>query len=102
MSGIKMNKMGDFEHLRAARGAEAKRAETTSLHAGEAKQKEQVKEDKIEVSGKAATVKKLVEKVENLPDVRQERVNELKDRIAAGTYNPSSKDIADAILKDEK
>lgn len=61
-----------------------------------------LEKDKIELSGKSAEVGKLVDQVKQLPDVRQERVVELKQKIASGDYDPSSEDIADAIIKDEQ
>jgi negative regulator of flagellin synthesis FlgM len=58
--------------------------------------------DKVELSGKSAEFSKLVDQLKQLPDVRQDRVNELKQKIASGNYDPSAEDIAGAILNDEK
>ncbi|HEV7644463.1 MAG TPA: flagellar biosynthesis anti-sigma factor FlgM [Pyrinomonadaceae bacterium] len=58
--------------------------------------------DKVELSGKSAEFSKLVDQVKQLPDIRHDRVNELKQKIASGNYEPSAEDIADAILNDEK
>jgi negative regulator of flagellin synthesis FlgM len=58
--------------------------------------------DKVELSGKSAEFSKLVDQLKQLPDVRQDRVNELKQKISSGNYEPSAEDIADAILNDEK
>ena len=43
-------------------------------------------------------IESIVEKVKNTPD-REERIAELKAQIEAGTYNPSSDDIADAMVR---
>jgi|ERR1044072_1702519 negative regulator of flagellin synthesis FlgM len=58
--------------------------------------------DKVELSGKGAEFGKLVDQLKQLPDIRQDRVSELKQKIASGNYTPSADDIADAILNDEK
>ncbi len=58
--------------------------------------------DKINVSDRAATVACLVARASELPEIRQERVESLRQLVQSGTYNPPASDIADAILKDEK
>ena len=58
--------------------------------------------DKLEFSARASEVGNLVDQIKQLPDVREEKVNSLRNQISAGSYNPSSQDIAAAILKDEK
>ena len=86
-----------------ARHNRAEKAEKTggskSVPSGEIKASPE--KDKIEFSRKSAEVGKLVDQIKQLPDVRHGRVNELKQKIAAGEYDPSAEDIADAILKDE-
>ncbi|MBS1792355.1 MAG: flagellar biosynthesis anti-sigma factor FlgM [Acidobacteria bacterium] len=57
--------------------------------------------DKVEFSNRATEVGKFVKQVKNMPDVRQDKINQLRDQISSGNYNPSSEEIADAILKDE-
>jgi negative regulator of flagellin synthesis FlgM len=58
--------------------------------------------DSVQFSSKGAEVGKLVDQLKQFPDVRQDRVEKLKQKIEAGEYSPSGEDIADAILKDEK
>ena len=60
-----------------------------------------VTEDKLDISSRAAEVGRLVEHLKTLPDVRQDNVTALKEQIAIGQYRPSAQNIADAILKDE-
>ena len=43
-------------------------------------------------------IEAVVEKVKQMPD-REERIAELKAQIEAGTYNPSSDDIADTMVR---
>ncbi len=47
------------------------------------------------------TVPSLVSRALSSPDVRQDRVNSLRDSIAAGTYTVDNVKIAGAILADD-
>ncbi len=58
--------------------------------------------DSITVSNRAEEVGRLVAKVAELSDLRQERIEPLRQQIASGTYSVPASDIADAILKDEQ
>jgi flagellar biosynthesis anti-sigma factor FlgM len=58
--------------------------------------------DTVSFSGKGAEVGKLVDQIRSLPDVRQDRVAELKAQVDGGEYDPSSDTIAAAIMKDEQ
>lgn len=57
--------------------------------------------DEISVSDRGASIQQIVEKISDIPQVRQERVEALRQQIHQGNFNPSAKDIADAILRDE-
>lgn len=57
------------------------------------------KSDGVELSKEAQQVLALREKVAQVPEVRQERIEELRKQIAAGTYRPDGRDIADRMLK---
>lgn len=61
-----------------------------------------ISEDKLEISGRASEVGRLVDQLKALPDVRQPRVDALKEQVAAGTYRPLADDIAGAILKNDR
>ncbi|MFM9904742.1 MAG: flagellar biosynthesis anti-sigma factor FlgM [Pyrinomonadaceae bacterium] len=61
-----------------------------------------VGEDRVEFSSRASEVGKLVDQVKQMPDIREGKVSDLRQRIEAGTYKPSSENIADAILNDER
>ncbi|MCW3488764.1 flagellar biosynthesis anti-sigma factor FlgM [Dethiobacter alkaliphilus] len=62
---------------------------------------ESAKGDKLSISGEAAKVQELVKAASELPEVRMERVEQLKEAIAKGEYKLDSKIIAAAMLKDE-
>ena len=55
--------------------------------------------DTVQFSSKFSEVQQLTAKVQQLPDIRSERVAALKEQIQKGTYNPDPADVADALLK---
>ncbi len=57
--------------------------------------------DVIKVSDRATVIRSLVEQVSQLPDVRTERVEQLRSRVQSGTYHPDAGVIADALLRGE-
>ncbi|MCK8059841.1 MULTISPECIES: flagellar biosynthesis anti-sigma factor FlgM [unclassified Fusibacter] len=57
-----------------------------------------VTKDKIEISDAAREVQVATKAIKNLPDIREDLVQELKAAIKDGTYKPSSEDIAKKIL----
>lgn len=88
-------------------------SETSSIQSVESKrpvaekqlptaQNKKVDTDKLELSDRAATVGKLVDKLNETPEIRTDRVEALRAQIAKGEYQPDAKNIADAILKDER
>jgi flagellar biosynthesis anti-sigma factor FlgM len=56
--------------------------------------------DTVQFSGELLRVHELTAKLQQIPEIRGDRVAELKARIERGTYKPSSKAVADAMLKD--
>jgi negative regulator of flagellin synthesis FlgM len=56
--------------------------------------------DTVLFSGALAQVQQLTAKLQQIPEIRADRVAALKARIDRGTYQPSSKDMADAMLKE--
>src|SRR5215467_6784429 len=57
--------------------------------------------DQVNVSGRAEQVGKLVARANESGDIRQHRVDAVRQLIQFGHYNVSSSTIADAILRDE-
>ena len=55
--------------------------------------------DVIKVSDRATTIRSLVERVGQLPEVRTDRVNQFRTLVQAGSYRPDATSIADALLK---
>jgi negative regulator of flagellin synthesis FlgM len=98
MNKINGNTSNSFEAISAARQNEVRKGENeTSVE-----NKNGVRgADKIELSGEASKISRLVDRIRELPDVREDKVNALKAKIEAGEFNPTSDAIADAILKSE-
>lgn len=99
MSSININKLSNLESVNNVRNSDVKRSGKEEIVSGE--NKISVNEDKIEISGKISDVGKYVDKIKELPDIRQDQVNSLKEKVLSGEYQPSSQQIADAILKSE-
>ena len=58
--------------------------------------------DELQISSAAQDAARLVEQVNQIPDIRQERVNEIRAQIEAGTYETDDKiQTAVARLLDE-
>lgn len=96
---INTDKTSDFETARTRGKSEVSRSIETSVQSNN--KPAPASSDKIDVSNRAANVGKMVEKLNEMPDVRQEKVEALRQKIEAGEYKPSADAIADAILKDE-
>lgn len=57
-----------------------------------------VESDEVSISEKGKDVSEMTSTLKEMPDVRADKVAELKERIANGTYNISGKDIASKII----
>ena len=57
------------------------------------------KDDQITLSGTAKEIGRLQAEVSKLPDVRTDRVDELKSAINSGTYNVKGDAVAGKLLK---
>ena len=55
-------------------------------------------EEKVDLSTRAKDIHLAKKVLESLPDVREEKVQELKDRIEKGLYNVDSGKIADKMV----
>ncbi|NNE65154.1 MAG: flagellar biosynthesis anti-sigma factor FlgM [Pyrinomonadaceae bacterium] len=59
------------------------------------------KADRVDFSGRSAEARELAKLVSSIPDIRSERVNAMQDAIARQEFNPASRDIASALIKEE-
>ena len=57
-----------------------------------------VESDEVSISEKVKDVSEMTRTLKEMPDVRADKVADLKERIANGTYNISGKDIASKII----
>ncbi|MCD9184962.1 MAG: flagellar biosynthesis anti-sigma factor FlgM [Pyrinomonadaceae bacterium] len=97
---ININKTNSFDSVNNVQQKETKRTGEEALKVDG--KPSVVSEDKIELSGKISEAGKYVEKLKELPDVRNDLVGFLRDKISTGDYSPSSGQIADAIIKNER
>lgn len=54
--------------------------------------------DKVEISSFAKELQSVRQMVNSAPDVREEKVADIKDKLAKGTYNVDSEIFADKML----
>ena len=59
-----------------------------------------LKEDKVDISRTAREVKKARAQLDNVPDIREEKVAEVKNEIDNGTYRIDGKKIAFNMIKE--
>lgn len=54
--------------------------------------------DKVEISQKAIDFQVAMKAFKELPDIRENKVNDVKQAIKSGTYNPSAKEVVDKMI----
>ncbi|HOJ42976.1 MAG TPA: flagellar biosynthesis anti-sigma factor FlgM, partial [Syntrophorhabdaceae bacterium] len=55
--------------------------------------------DKVELSTKRQEIQKLVEKAKAIPEIRTDKVEQIKEAIVSETYNVKGELIAKSIIK---
>ena len=73
--------------------------EKAAQPAPEASRVEEAKNDVVRLSDRSRLIARATELAANAPDVRLDKVNDLKSRISAGTYNVSGQVVADSMLR---
>jgi len=58
--------------------------------------------DKVEISSEARDFQAILNAIKSTPDIREEKVNEIKSKIESGTYNVSSKDVVEKLIREYK
>jgi flagellar biosynthesis anti-sigma factor FlgM len=79
----------------AANGAASAKAQSTAAAAAGSSA---LGEDQAQLSGAHVQIQALVGQALQLPEVRQERVQALRQAVVAGKYQPSANDVAGALL----
>lgn len=72
------------------------KAENTSDKA----EKNAAKTDTVHISDAAKEIQEVRKELDNIPDVRADKVEQLKNQIENGTYEIKSEEIAEKMLKD--
>lgn len=57
------------------------------------------KKDVLSISNEAKDFQTVTRALKDVPDVRQNRVDELLDKFETGSYNVSGQDVAEKVLK---
>lgn len=70
----------------------------TSKVASPSKAKESSPNDKLEISEMGQAIHVAKKAVKDAPDIREDRVNDIKRRIETGTYNVSMEEVADNLI----
>ncbi|MCR5176495.1 MAG: flagellar biosynthesis anti-sigma factor FlgM [Anaerovibrio sp.] len=60
---------------------------------------EMEKRDEIHISKQGQNVSEMVKKMNEMDDIRQDRVTELENLIASGNYHVSSRELAESIMQ---
>lgn len=68
--------------------------------AAEQPEKQQNKADTVALSNAAKNIQEAQKQLEAIPDVRDDKVAQLKEQIENGTYEIDEEKIADKMLKD--
>lgn len=55
--------------------------------------------DKVEISEKAREFQVAMNAFKKLPEIRKEKVDEIKKAIASGTYNPKAEEVVDKMFE---
>ncbi len=85
----------DAKGANDARGKE----KAAGLPPGEVKAGETERSDVVELSERSKLVARAQELAHGAPEVRQDKIDDIRFRLAAGTYNVSGRTVAEAMLK---
>jgi len=64
--------------------------------------KSEMKRDQLEISQSAKDFQIAMDAFKKLPDVRQDKVDDVKEQIDKGTYKPSAEDIIKKMMSNAK
>jgi negative regulator of flagellin synthesis FlgM len=91
------NGTSNIEALKAYGATAAEKPQRTA-ESGERQSNSNLIQDKINISSKVKMYQDIKEAAMEAPDIRSDKVNEVMDRIASGTYKPDYGAIADKLL----
>lgn len=87
-----MSGMDTLEQTSRARNVEKTSAEQQQQQASG------VESDNVTISEKGKDVSEITRTLKSMPEVRADKIADLKERIANGTYNVSARDVAAKIV----
>jgi len=68
--------------------------------ASEQPEKQQAKADTVELSDTGKRIQEAHKQLESIPDIREEKVAQLKEQVENGTYEVDAEKVADKMLKE--
>lgn len=74
------------------------RAKNVEKVSAEQQQASTVESDNVTISEKGKDVSEMTRTLKSMPEVRADKIADLKERIANGTYNVSARDVAAKIV----
>jgi negative regulator of flagellin synthesis FlgM len=81
-------------------GTNVQKVERPKEKAGGEKAEEVLSKDQVTVSEKAKEIGRLQLEVSKIPEIRTDRVEEIKNAITAGTYDVKGEAVAGKMLKE--
>lgn len=87
---MKITNQMNIQNVLSSYGKTVKRTETP--------EKVTLGSDKVEISSAAREIQVARKALSEVPDVRAEKLEEIKNLMASGNYKPSAEDIVDKIL----
>ena len=63
-------------------------------------EKQQVKADTVELSDMGKRVHEAHKQLEKIPNIREDKVAQLKEQVENGTYEPDPEKVAEKMIKD--
>ena len=93
----------DLNAINSAQQAQSQKVEPRSANTESTRRPTVSQEsDQVNVSDTGMQVGRMVQRARELDEVRQERVESLRQQVKAGEYHVSAEKIAEAILKEEE
>lgn len=94
-----------FQEAQQAAGKSGPKAEYSAKTGGNDPSKPsadavETKKDRLDLSSEAQALQRFLKAVEELPDVREERINAIKDALRSGSYRVSGKQVVDKMMRE--
>jgi negative regulator of flagellin synthesis FlgM len=92
--GIGINKIGGVNQIYKADKMDSKKAITEAASTSNKKDQVQISKEAMDLQ----TVLKSVKQLNNLPDIREDIIGPIKEKLDNGSYSVDSKSLAEKIL----